>query len=145
MHRLSDRELEEEVMISIGSCHDILFEKLNIYRVATKFVPHLIIEQRKENRSSFNNDNGTFIQANIHSVCLHEYTFARNSLKKPTITKHSYSQTSSVYLLPFGHHLIEIPTSNASFLIVRGRFECARCLTTKTPWTQTKLDEMSTI
>ncbi|CAK9805507.1 Protein GVQW3 [Anthophora plagiata] len=48
--RLTVRELSEEVGISIGSCHEILTEKLNMHRVAAKFVPRLMTEEQKEHR-----------------------------------------------------------------------------------------------
>uniref|UniRef100_V5I943 Uncharacterized protein n=2 Tax=Anoplophora glabripennis TaxID=217634 RepID=V5I943_ANOGL len=55
--------------MSIGSCHEILTEKLNLHRVATRFVPRLMTEQQKENRVDVcpqlleqSNDDEIFIQ-----------------------------------------------------------------------------------
>ncbi|XP_075217843.1 uncharacterized protein LOC142322649 [Lycorma delicatula] len=41
------REQAEEISILIGSCRDILTEKLNVHRVATKFIPRLMTEKQK--------------------------------------------------------------------------------------------------
>ena len=40
--RLTVRELAEDCGISVGSCHHILTEELNMHRVAAKFVPRLM-------------------------------------------------------------------------------------------------------
>ena len=48
--RLTVREVSEEVGICKSSCHTILTEKLNMYRVAAKFVPRLL--QRNKNRTA---------------------------------------------------------------------------------------------
>ncbi|KAE9524215.1 hypothetical protein AGLY_015254 [Aphis glycines] len=48
--RLTVRELANEAGISIGSCHEILTEKLQMRRVAAKFVPRLLISEQNENR-----------------------------------------------------------------------------------------------
>jgi len=49
-HRLTVRELANEAGISIGSCHEILTESLQMRRVAAKFVPRLLTLEQKENR-----------------------------------------------------------------------------------------------
>lgn len=48
--RLTIRELAEECEISVGSCHEILTEKLKMHRVAAKFVPRLMTDDQKANR-----------------------------------------------------------------------------------------------
>jgi hypothetical protein len=44
------REIAEDVGISFGSCQAILTEKLNMHRVAAKFVPSVLTEDQKANR-----------------------------------------------------------------------------------------------
>jgi len=48
-HCLTVREVADEVGISIGSCHQIVTEKLQIRHVSAKFMPHLLTEDQKEN------------------------------------------------------------------------------------------------
>ena len=48
--RLIVREVSEGVGICKSSCHAILTEKLNMHRVAAKFVPRLLTEEQKQNR-----------------------------------------------------------------------------------------------
>jgi len=48
--RLTIREIAEVVGISFGSCQAILTEKLNMQRVATKFVSRVLTEDQKANR-----------------------------------------------------------------------------------------------
>jgi len=48
--RLTIREIAEDVGISFGSCQAILTEKLNLHRVAAKFVPRVLAEDHKANR-----------------------------------------------------------------------------------------------
>jgi len=48
--RLTIREIAEDVGISFGSCQAILTEKLNMQRVAAKFVPRVLTEDQKANR-----------------------------------------------------------------------------------------------
>jgi hypothetical protein len=48
--RLTVRELAEECGISVGSCYEILTEKLKMHRVAAKFVPRLMTDDQKANR-----------------------------------------------------------------------------------------------
>jgi len=47
---LSIREIAEDVGISFGSFQAILTEKLNMHRVAAKFVPHVLTEDQKATR-----------------------------------------------------------------------------------------------
>jgi len=47
--RLTVREVVDEVGISIGSCHQIFTEKLQMRRVSAKFVPRLLTDNQKEN------------------------------------------------------------------------------------------------
>jgi len=47
---LTIREIAEDVGISFGSCQAILTEKLNMHRVAAKFVPRVLTEDQKANR-----------------------------------------------------------------------------------------------
>ena len=47
---LTVRELADEVGISIGSCHQILTEKIQMRPVSAKFVPRLLTDDQKENR-----------------------------------------------------------------------------------------------
>jgi len=49
-HRLTIREIAEDVGISFGLCQAILTEKLNMQRVAAKFVPCVLTEDQKANR-----------------------------------------------------------------------------------------------
>ena len=46
--RLTVREVGDEVGISIGSCHKIFNEKLQIRPVSAKFVPRLLTDDQKE-------------------------------------------------------------------------------------------------
>ena len=46
---LTIREIAEDVGISFGSCQAILIEKLNMYRVAAKFVLRVLTEDQKAN------------------------------------------------------------------------------------------------
>jgi len=48
--RLSIREIAEDVGIRFGSCQAILTEKLNMHRVAAKFVHRGLTEDQKANR-----------------------------------------------------------------------------------------------
>jgi len=48
--RFTIREIAEDVGISFGSCQAILTEKLNMHRVAAKFVPLVLTEDQKANR-----------------------------------------------------------------------------------------------
>jgi hypothetical protein len=47
---LTVRDVADEVGINIGSCHQILTEKLQIHRVSTNFMPRLLTDNQKENR-----------------------------------------------------------------------------------------------
>jgi hypothetical protein len=49
-HRLTLREIADEVGVSIGSCHHIFTEKLQMCCVSAKFVPHLLTDDQNENR-----------------------------------------------------------------------------------------------
>jgi len=49
--RLTVREFADEVGISIGSCHQIFTEKLQMRRVRAKFVPRLLTDDQKENQA----------------------------------------------------------------------------------------------
>ena len=42
-------QVADEVGISIGSCHQIFTEKLQMHRVIAKFVPRLLTDDQKEN------------------------------------------------------------------------------------------------
>jgi len=46
---LTIREIAEDVGISFGSCQAILTEKLNMHRVAAKFMPRVLTEDQKAN------------------------------------------------------------------------------------------------
>ena len=48
--RLTVREFADEVGISIGPCHQMFTEKLQMRRVSATFVPHLLTGDQKENR-----------------------------------------------------------------------------------------------
>lgn len=48
--RLTVREIAEDVGISVGSCQEILTEKLNMHRVAAKFLPRLMTDEQKAHR-----------------------------------------------------------------------------------------------
>ena len=48
--RLTVREVADEVHISIGSCHQIFSEKIQMRSVSAKFVPRLLTDDQKENR-----------------------------------------------------------------------------------------------
>ena len=47
--RLTVREVADEVGISIGSCHQIFTEKLQMRRVRAKFMLRLLTDDQKEN------------------------------------------------------------------------------------------------
>ena len=49
-HRLTVREVAEEVSISKTVCHEILTENLGMHRIAAKFVPRLLTDDQKRNR-----------------------------------------------------------------------------------------------
>jgi len=48
-HRLTVQEVADEVGISIGSCHQIFTEKLQMGCVSAKCVPHLLTDNQREN------------------------------------------------------------------------------------------------
>ena len=48
-HRLTVQEFADEVGISIGSCHQILTEKPQMFRVSAKFVPLRLTDDQTEN------------------------------------------------------------------------------------------------
>ena len=48
--RLTVREVADEVGISVGSCHQIVTEKLQMRRVSAEFVPRLLTDDPKDNR-----------------------------------------------------------------------------------------------
>ena len=48
-HRLTVGEVADRVSISMGSCHHILTEKLQVRRISAEFVPHLFSDDQKEN------------------------------------------------------------------------------------------------
>jgi len=48
--RLTFREVANEVVISIGSCHQILTEKLHMNRISAKLVPRMLTDDQKDNR-----------------------------------------------------------------------------------------------
>jgi len=67
--RLTVPEAADEVGISIGSCHEIFTEKLQMRRVSEKFVPRLLTDDQKENRIEISqellanaNGNGNFLK-----------------------------------------------------------------------------------
>ena len=43
-HRLTVRKVADEVGISIGSCHKMFTQKLQMHCDSTKFVPHLLTD-----------------------------------------------------------------------------------------------------
>ena len=45
-------EAADKCVISVGSCPTILTEKLNMHRVAAKFVPRLLTDEQKEQRAA---------------------------------------------------------------------------------------------
>jgi len=60
------------VGISIGSCHQIFAEKLQMCRVSAKFVPRLLTDDQKENRVEISqellanaNGNGNFLKNTV--------------------------------------------------------------------------------
>lgn len=54
--RLTIREIAEEVGISKSSCQEILANKLDMHRVAAKFVPRLLTDEQKANRLSISQE-----------------------------------------------------------------------------------------
>jgi histone-lysine N-methyltransferase SETMAR len=48
--RLTVRKIAEEVGISIGSCHQVFTEKLQMRRASAKYVPRLLTDDQKESR-----------------------------------------------------------------------------------------------
>ena len=62
-HCLTVREVADEVGFSIGSCHQIFTEKLQMCRISAKFMPRLLTDDQKENHVEISqellaNDNG---------------------------------------------------------------------------------------
>jgi len=47
--RLTIREVADKVGISIGSCHQILTEKLQMRHISAKFMPHFLTNDQNEN------------------------------------------------------------------------------------------------
>jgi hypothetical protein len=47
--RLTTREMSEKVGISIGSCHAIVTEDLDMRQVAAKFIPRVLTAEQEEN------------------------------------------------------------------------------------------------
>jgi hypothetical protein len=54
--RLTVREIAEDVGISFGSCQAILTEKLNMHRIAAKFVPRVLTKDQKANRVNISHE-----------------------------------------------------------------------------------------
>lgn len=50
-HHLTIQEIVDELGITIGSCQQILTKKLQMHYVWAKFVPHLLIDDQKENHA----------------------------------------------------------------------------------------------
>jgi len=46
---LTIREVADEVGISMGSCHQIVAEELQMHCISAKFMPHLLTDDQKEN------------------------------------------------------------------------------------------------
>jgi len=67
--RLTIREIAEDVGITFGSCQAILTEKLNLHRVAAKFMPRVWTEDQKAN------------SVNISQELLDRVTIDENFLK----------------------------------------------------------------
>jgi predicted DNA-binding protein YlxM (UPF0122 family) len=55
-HRLTIREIADEVGISTGSAHSILTEDLHMCRVVVKFVPKLLLQEQYELRLEVTQD-----------------------------------------------------------------------------------------
>ena len=55
-NRLTVREVADEVGISVGSCHQIFAEKLQMHRVSAKFLPRLLTDDQKENHSEISQE-----------------------------------------------------------------------------------------
>jgi len=62
--RLTVREGADEVGISVGSCHQIFAEKLQMRRVSAKFVPRLLTDDQKENRVEISQELPTSANSN---------------------------------------------------------------------------------
>ena len=71
-HRLTVREVANEVGISMGSCHQILTEKLQMRRVSAEFMPCLLTDDQKEYRVEISQE----LLANANG---NEKTFLRTS------------------------------------------------------------------
>ncbi|UYV62475.1 hypothetical protein LAZ67_2000729 [Cordylochernes scorpioides] len=54
--RITDREVAEDLNISIGSCHSIFINDLGMRRVAAKFVPKLLNCDQKQHRMNIANE-----------------------------------------------------------------------------------------
>jgi transposase len=65
--RLTEREVAEECDISLGSCRNILTEKLGMHRVVAKFVSRLLTDEQKEQRVAISQE---VDQANSDEDCL---------------------------------------------------------------------------
>ena len=63
-HRLIVREVSDEVGISIGSCHQIFTEKLQMCRISPKFVLRLLTDDQKENCVEFRQELLTYANGN---------------------------------------------------------------------------------
>ena len=49
--RLTVQEVADKKGISVGSCHQILTEKLQMRRISAKFMPRLLTDNQKENHT----------------------------------------------------------------------------------------------
>ena len=66
--RLTVQEVADEAGISIGSCHQMFTEKLQMRHFSAKFVPRLLIEDQKENRVEISQE--LLANANGNENCL---------------------------------------------------------------------------
>jgi hypothetical protein len=55
-NRLTVREVADEVGITVGSCHQIFTEKLQMRRVSAKYLPRLLRDDQIENRVEISQD-----------------------------------------------------------------------------------------
>jgi len=55
-NRLTVREVADEVGITVGYCHQIFTEKLQMRRVSAKYLPRLLRDDQIENRVEISQD-----------------------------------------------------------------------------------------
>ena len=96
--RLTVREVSEEVGISKSSCNSILIEKLLMHRVAAKFVPRLLSDEQRQNRS--------LISQELLQRAENDQEFLKSQEMKPGFMAMMLKQRDN-HLSGLGHHLLD--------------------------------------